>query len=401
MKAFKLTTWNVEHADKTLTALEDPDTRPRARAAAQAKIAAIRAEIAALDPDILFVCEGPKGSDRAARYFAMAAPQLQLITRPAPDASGYGIQGTQWLWFLMKPALAATTQPELLPLATWRAFVEDQSESRHAGGKWRVSMPEFERDKANPADMGRQTAHELYPHSHYRQPQVLRFTYGGLPVEIIGVHMKSKFVNQREPWMKWSPPVDAQGRPSRDYDDIVAAIRRSTGFMVEAVQARSKLTTEAADIRYYIERRFAQDADPAIFLVGDVNDGPGKELIEEWFMLHDLIGNLQGSIFDARTYLNHALFDFEETLRWTVEFEDAIDPRRPPTILIDHIMFTQRLSGRDKGGILRVMPKAGMVEHLIHETAAATLSGGETTSDHRPVSVTVTAVNAQGEPLVA
>ena len=62
MRAFKLTSWNVEHADDTLAELEGT-AKPKARqtvaqmqARAQAKLAAIAAEIAEIDPDILVVC---------------------------------------------------------------------------------------------------------------------------------------------------------------------------------------------------------------------------------------------------------------------------------------------------------------------------------------------------------
>jgi hypothetical protein len=176
----------------------------------------------------------------------------------------------------------------------------------------------------------------------------------------------------------------------------MAAIR-SPGFMVESVRNRAKLSSEASDIRYYIDRRFAQEGDPAIFLVGDINDGPGKELIEDWYLLHDLIGNLQGEVFSAHKFLNHALFDIADDLRWTVHFEDAIDRRRDPHILLDHILFTQRLAGSGKPP-LRVFPNAGRVEHDIHERVASTLPGGVTTSDHRPVSVYVTEVDQNGAP---
>lgn len=394
MRAFKLTTWNVEWADKTLDAL---DGTGRAQSDALAKMAAIREEISALDADILFVCEGPRGEERAARYFSAVAPGYRLVTRGDPGGKSYAIQGRQWLWFVVREALHASLAPELIPVPTWQDFVREQSQDRHDKGRWRAAVPTFVRDEANPADMGRLGPPALVPHGHYRHPQVLRIHWQGLPVEVIGVHLKSKFVNERDPWMKWKPPVRADGGPPT-YREIEAAIAACPGYLCESVANRAELTSEAQNVRYYIERRFAQDPDPAIFVVGDVNDGPGKELIEEWFLMHDLIGNLQGDVFNARAYLNHALFDFPGPLRWSVRFQDKVDPRRAPEILIDHILFTQRLTGAGKG-ILRVLPQAGMVEHAVHERVASLLPRRVTTSDHRPVSVTVTAVDAAGTPL--
>lgn len=380
MPPFKLTTWNVEHANATLSQFEGT-ARPKGRQTvadmrdlARAKMAAIAAEIAAVDPDILFVCEGPAGEDRALRYFAEVASNYLLVRHGDPSGKAYATRGQQWLWFLVKAAFPVPVS--LLPVETWQAFTRDQTEGLTADGSWRVSMPAL--DKAT----GRPLPHALAGHRHYRHPQLAWFDWQGTRVEIIGVHLKSKFVNQRDPNKRWQRP--ASGR----FADIVAAIEASPGFMVEAVRARAKLTTEVVDIRHYIDRRFEQEASPAIFVVGDVNDGPGKELIERWFMLHDLIGNLQGDVFFARRFLNHALFDIEDRLRWSVYFEDAVDPRRDPHILLDHILFTQRLSG--SGAFpLRVTPGAGRVEHDVHERVASLLPRGVTTSDHRPVSVTI------------
>ncbi len=381
MRPFKLTTWNVEHANATLAEREGTATPRRGQsvaamqAEAQAKMAAIAAEIDEIDPDILFVCEGPAGEDGALRYFAEAAPGYQLIARGDPTGKAYATKGQQWLWFLVKEGFPAAVS--LLPVETWQAFTRDQTGGMTKKGRWLVSMPAL--DKAT----GRPLPHELVGHGHYRHPQVACFDWQGTRVEIIGVHLKSKFVNQRDPKKRWQKPA------SGSFDDIRAAIDASPGFMVEAVRARAKLTTEVVDVRTYIERRFAQEAEPAIIVLGDVNDGPGKELIEIWFMLHDLIGNLQGDVFFARRFLNHALFDIEDRLRWSVYFEDAVDPRRDPRILLDHILFTQRFSG-SSAVPLRVMPGAGRVEHDVHERVASLLPREVTTSDHRPVSVTIT-----------
>jgi hypothetical protein len=410
MGTIKLTTWNVEWADDTLNELDgaisgSAESKQKKKELAQKKIAAIRAEIAELAPDILFVCEGPAGEQRARRYFDMVAPDHDLVIRGDASGDSYGISGRQWLWFLVRKPLVAKLSPELVPVTTWQAFVRDESEERHKNGKWLASMPRLIRDANIPGDLGRPGPHELTSHKHARHPQVLRFRHklpgqALLTVEIIGVHLKSKRVDPKDPALKWHrPPLGPNGEPP-PYEAIVDAIKRSTGYMIESVRARAKLTTEAMDVRYYIARRFAQEPDPAILLVGDVNDGPGKELIEEWFMLHDLIGNLQGDIFEAKEFLNHALFDFDEELRWSARFEDKVDPRRNPHILIDHVMFTQRLTGRDKGG-LRVMPKAGLVEHVVHERVSSLLPSGVTTSDHRPASVTMTEVDQSGDPVTS
>jgi hypothetical protein len=169
-----------------------------------------------------------------------------------------------------------------------------------------------------------------------------------------------------------------------------AALWRAGGrtrgrFVRESMRARIKLATEAANVRAYIDRRFEQVESPAIFVLGDLNDGPGKELFEEQYLFFDLLSNVQGDVFFARGFLNHALFDVPDHLRWSVQWRDFIEPAREPKILLDHILFTQALV--DGSSPWRVRAGAGRVEHEIHEDVSA--EGGAFTSDHRPVSVVV------------
>jgi hypothetical protein len=86
--------------------------------------------------------------------------------------------------------------------------------------------------------------------------------------------------------------------------------------------------------------------------------------------------------------LNHALFDYPDQLRWTVQFRDFVDPTRDPHILLDHILFTQGLV--DGSLPWRVGSHAGLVEHEIHQLVNAPLSAARRASDHAPVSCRVT-----------
>jgi hypothetical protein len=115
--------------------------------------------------------------------------------------------------------------------------------------------------------------------------------------------------------------------------------------------ARIKMTTEGTNVRAYIDAKFLQTRNPAIFVLGDFNDGPGKEYFEERYLFFDLVSNLQGDVFFASRFLNHALFDYPDELRWSVQFDDFVDPNRDPHILLDHILFTQPLvDGSLEGG---------------------------------------------------
>lgn len=311
-----------------------------------ARLESITQEIMEMAPDILCIIEGPKGEARidtftedvlAGRYAAVKAPD-----------SSYAMRGIQWIWFLVKTQLS--DKATLLPTRTWDHFTEKSWNIHY----WGVT--------------------EIKRHRHYRHPQVLILNWNGLRAEFIGCHLKSKLViGGKSAWQ-------AGGSAKDD-------------FVTDAIKARIKLATEAANIRMYIDAKFEQVEKPAIFIMGDFNDGPGKEHFEREYLFFDLVSNLQGDIFFARKFLNHALFDAPEHLRWSVYFEDFIDSARNPKILLDHILFTQSLV--DGSLPLCVEPHSGYVEHEIHDLINARLTNKQKTSDHKPISLKVTIENHQ------
>lgn len=333
MGTIKLTSWNIAHLDRLTSGTLNATQKKRRDA--------VVAEVRELDPDILCVLEGPKG-EAAIDLVTENLLGGDWVAVKAADGH-YATLGTQWVWFLVRRQLA--DRASLLPVGTWDAFT-----SPH----WMCCFwGEFEERR----------------HQHYRHPQVLVLDWDGFRVEFVGLHLKSKFVNQGESMWK-------------------AGGEKRQQFIREALTARVKMTTEASNVRAYIDAKFSQVENPAIFVLGDLNDGPGKEMFEEKFLFFDLISNVQGDIFAASRFLNHALFDFPDHLRWTVFFKDFVDPARDPHILLDHIMFTQGLVN----GTLpwRINSHAGKVEHEVHDLINATLSQSARTSDHKPVSVEIT-----------
>lgn len=333
MGSMKIMSWNVEHLERILK--EVPSATEKVRRDA------VVAEIETIDPDILCLVEGPKGEEAIDRF---ASELLGGKWQAVKAADGkYAISGQQWIWFLVKKELA--DQASLLPVDTWDAFTE-KNWNVHYWGKF-----------------------EQVRHQHYRHPQVLVLDWNGFRVEFIGLHLKSKFVNSGESMWK-------------------AGGEKREEFIRSALQARVKMTTEAVNVRKYIDRKFEQVECPAVFVMGDLNDGPGKEYFEESYLFFDLISNIQGDIFSASRFLNHALFDFPDHLRWTVNFKDFVDPDRPPHILLDHMLFTQGLV--DDSLPWRVDANAGKVEHEVHDLINSTLSSKQKTSDHKPISLIVT-----------
>lgn len=358
MAEIKLTTWNIEHMRRVVG--DDLDSAALER---QQKIVE---EIRAIDPDILCVVEASPDivhmRDFAASALggdyvlpAILGTDAALAQNPHdPPAAlrqlyrmkGNVLTGSQWMWFLVKRGLA--DDAELLDPAVFDVLA--------GGPTWKVH---------------RYGERRFRNHGHWRHPQVLVLELAGRRVDIIAAHMKSKLNTSRK-------------RPFED-----DGVTFTEDYLREALNDRYELATEAVHVRNYIEARFAQEPDPAIFVVGDLNDGPGKERFETEFLFFDLLSNMQGDVFFAKRFLNHALFDFEGDLRWSLMLDraDPVDPGRDRRILLDHILFTQRLVNDTT--LPQVHSGAGLVEHTIHAMINAALPRSKRTSDHVPVSVAI------------
>lgn len=332
MGSIKIVSWNVGNLDRLL---DDPLSTTK-----QKRKKAIIQEKKDLEPDVLCILEGPKG-ESGIDFITNNWLGDEWIPVKATDGE-YATLGTQWIWFLVRKEYQEKVS--LLPVNTWDAF---------AGSSW---------------DYYRWGEFEKKTHKHYRHPQVLILDWNGLRIEFIGLHLKSKYVNYGE--SKWK-----------------AGGQKRQKFIREALTARIKMTTEVTNVRAYIDAKFKQVENPAIVVLGDLNDGPGKEYFENNHLFFDLISNIQGDQFFARKFLDHALFLFSDELRWTCHFEDFVQPERDPRILLDHILFTQGLGNRSLP--VHVDINTGKVEHEIHDLINASLTKSAKTSDHKPISVLI------------
>ena len=365
MDQFKLTSWNIKAADRLVT--DKDSSTPSKKRRALARLDAIKEVVSGCDADILFVSEGPKGAVRAREFFDIVAPDYDLITRPVDTAREYGIDnGTQWLWFLVRRGLGVDAT--LQHIDRWEAAVESESNGDHKDGRWNVSLPDFE-----PAT-GRLRLNISGRWDHYRHPQVLQVEIDGHYFEVIGCHLRSKHTSTNE----------IGSSDDADFFD------NNGELVAEIISDRVKLVTECVDIRHYLDSRFREDVDAAVIVAGDLNDGPGKERIERRFMYQDLVTALQGDVFFARRFLNHALFDAPEDERWSVDFQDPLDSKRSPHILLDHIMFTQSMTRSHPGTPFAYVcvSGSGKVEHEVFHRVTSTRYKYATPSDHRPVSMT-------------
>ena len=350
MGSLKTVSWNIEHMGKLLGA----GSSDRRRAVAHL--------IKEVRPDVLCIVEGTPNILHLREFVSRdLGGEWEIVERDGTDealakepgdphkalAKLYGMSshktyGTQWIWFLVRRGLSL--HPRMVPVAEWKTATEPY------------------RDNPKPKDDGSWTVNfwgDCCPHhhKHYRWPQVLSVSVGGQTVELVGVHFKSKF-NRNTKLIKnpYIPGTKMLGCRFRD----------------EAIKARIKLATEAQDVRRFVSARFdaaeaAGAPEPNVVVMGDLNDGVGKEFFEREYLFFDLLSTLQGDVFFARRFLNHALFDSNDENRWTyfLKGEDPIDPGRNPKILLDHILFTQGFTAGSSG--LRIEAGAGRVEHDVYE----------------------------------
>lgn len=142
----------------------------------------------------------------------------------------------------------------------WEELVTKKSGGAHKDGRWYVSFP-FHNPVMKLLDF---SIREKW--DHYRHPQVLQVDVDGEFFEIVGCHLRSKHTQ-----------ADAFGDAD---DDRFFSDPANATLVSEMIADRVKLTTECADIRYSLDARFDEEQDAAIVVMGDLNDGPGKERIE-------------------------------------------------------------------------------------------------------------------------
>ena len=371
MKKLKLTAWNVEHLGRPLRDLHNTQNKKRLKL--------ISTQIIRMDSDILCICEAPADPRQIQSWIDLpiddggldgrykvatiegTLDKVNNSSRTPLQTIGnlYATRGNQWIWFILKNDIFDNHFVRVQAPDTWQSFTGVKEWTVYYWGNFSADT-----------------------HRHYRHPQSLILNCDGYEIEIIGVHLKSK-INRNQQFV----------------DSERTALTEE--YVTEALKNRIKLTTEALDIRMYINQRFEMEESPRIIICGDLNDGPGREFFERKYLFFDLLSNIQGDVFLASRFLNHALFDYAEHLRWSTQFNDRIERwalenfkgyKRTSSMLdntrhqlIDHILFTQEFVDHNTSG-LKVFPKAGYIEHLIHERVNS-MDDRIRTSDHRPLSL--------------
>jgi endonuclease/exonuclease/phosphatase family metal-dependent hydrolase len=208
-------------------------------------------------------------------------------------------------------------------------------------------------------------------HRFARVPLVLKYRpSAGKELTLIVVHTKSKYskLKTKEQWEE------------RDEEAVL-----------DALEAREKLSAEVLLLRRYIERELAApQQDRALAVMGDFNDGPYVELMEQEFLVHNIIDELCGSLLTPQTYLDHAMdADVLGTAK-TVRFPDPVEDGAMVEELVDHILVSPGIWQNKsafgvKAGSCQVESEVYELYNDDHDEAKP--QRGLRPSDHKPVSV--------------
>ena len=160
----------------------------------------------------------------------------------------------------------------------------------------------------------------------FRRPLAFRFRPDGANGPVLhglNVHTKSKFSKLKHAH-QW--------------------IDRDEEAIFDALLQRQKLSAEIQMVRAYVEALLADEGNATNFLLlGDLNDGPAAELLEEEFLIHNIVDELAGTILNPKSRLIHAMTDATLQTATTTKFHNPLEGGALTEELIDHIMVTSPL----------------------------------------------------------
>ena len=339
MPTLKLTTWNIEWMNKLFQTKPKGSTKFKTPATIDETCKRIVGVIDEIAPDILGVQEGPSAKGRMTRFVKDYL------------GNGYDIyfvpSGSQSNYALVKKGIPIGVKQ--LPLSH---KIYDYLSRDVAFYTW--------------TEVKKETSKNIP-----RRPVVLSLTAPGKPsekVELMIFHTKSKISKLRN-------------RKQWDNRDMPA--------IVDALLSRQRLSGELHTIRRYLTHAVLSKRAEGCILIGDLNEGPNRDIFEEKFLLTNIVDELRGGFHREEALMHHALtrdwLDPDYAKAWTAEFEDATQGGKTVQILLDHIMASASvIHGKAP---FRISSKDGIIEHDAFKKHLKKMDGKrhERPSDHIPV----------------
>ncbi len=200
-----------------------------------------------------------------------------------------------------------------------------------------------------------------------RKPVVLDIRRGNRNVELMVFHTKSKIakLKRKKQWV-------ARDKPA----------------IVDALRSRQKLSAEMAAIRRYLTRAIYSHRANGCIVMGDLNDGPNRDVFEERFLIHNIVDELRGGFHREPALMHHALPQSQLTGKkaFTATFSDPTRDGKRVKVLLDHILVSGSLLTGDAP--LRLVTNKGKIEHEAYEKhlKGTGRKADDRPSDHRPIS---------------
>ena len=335
----KIMNWNIEWMNKWFSGNDNPAWGSSSLSASNARTCAtkVAAVITDIAPDLLCIQEGPS---------AMAEMDL-FLSEFLSDANGPVFEamvgsdgGAQKLYILRKRDGAFNAMDRATD-----ALTQGLSEL------W-------------DADVNGDMLLEGYDFT--RLPLVVDVDpIGSAPIRMVVLHTKSKYVQFGE--SKWNDP------------------NRRQEFVVQALEARRRISAEGFRLRAYLDELVAADPATRIVVTGDWNDGPGRDLFERSYLTHNVADIVLGSTFLPDLIFHHPLLAHVPTpALFTARFDDFVDEVDDRPLLLDHFAISPGLKN---------WVNSAEIGHAAFE-AQLTGSGSQRQdrpSDHRPIVVDLSA----------
>jgi len=293
--------------------------------------------IRAVDPDILGICEGPPLKSQMQRF---------VKEKLGNDYTVYSMEdGSQSVHALVHKRLRRGIKVSQLP-KTDKVYE-----------RLRAVRTFYKFGNVRDPQKGRFT----------RLPVILRVERKGKTTEIMVVHTKSKISDLKKA-SQWE--------------------KKDKNAVLSAILSRQKLSVEMNVIRKYIAFRLYSENAEGVIVMGDMNDGVTRDIVDETYLLHSIVHELRGAFQHELALMRHILSGRQLQRKrdtWTVEFKDPAAGGKNVRVLLDHMIFSPACYD---GGKLCFVKDSGRVEHQAYDRHVTKKgnSRDERPSDHKPLS---------------
>lgn len=200
-----------------------------------------------------------------------------------------------------------------------------------------------------------------------RMPVVLRLEREGKVTELMALHTKSKISDLKKA-VQWE--------------------KKSRDEVISAINSRQKLSLEMNEIRKYIAYGLYSERADGVIVMGDLNDGISRDVVDDTYLLHSIVHELRGAFHHEIALMRHVLTPEQlkkKSEAWTVEFRDPARRNKLTKVLLDHMIFSPKCWD---GGKICFHQGSGKIEHAAYDKYVD--NGGKSRddrpSDHKPLS---------------